>query len=368
MSKRRDVLLQRLKHFVHTKALHPHLPMRVRKVLGFGSFFRGKAIPHDIDLAVVAGLRHDIEPNSDEQRHSNYRPKLFEQWRKKAWDSLMIDRGKPHENLQRAFPQVPSEVATWFASYSRTALNPSTISEEVSLGTVFDITRRMLKGIPNVKVMDLVWDESKLSQDRPYTLVWSEDLPDIEYNLRNAHAPNRELLGKEYVNLACQLDTAENRYDLGVQFLHALSKYRPAKKWCSADDKNVDAFLDFFFCSLHQHGRSGEEPSERDQEEIDKFASVKGLAQYVEWLRGEVKDAKFRETALGYVAHALRSARGNPEELLVCTVDATPKRVYNVGGFKEALTTAADDVKRGSRRYHEKCEMLEKCQQLAEDD
>ena len=56
-TKRQAVLLERLVTFCE-RCGSPDLPMRVDRVIGYGSFFRGKERPADVDLLVVVGARH----------------------------------------------------------------------------------------------------------------------------------------------------------------------------------------------------------------------------------------------------------------------------------------------------------------------
>src|SRR5207253_10012124 len=57
MTKRQGVLLDRLVAFCQ-RCGSPDLPMKVVRVMGYGSFFRGKDRPADVDLRVVVGERH----------------------------------------------------------------------------------------------------------------------------------------------------------------------------------------------------------------------------------------------------------------------------------------------------------------------
>lgn len=58
-TKRQAVLLDRLVKFCE-RCARPDLPLQVVRVVGYGSFFRGKDRPGDIDLAVFTGVKHPL--------------------------------------------------------------------------------------------------------------------------------------------------------------------------------------------------------------------------------------------------------------------------------------------------------------------
>lgn len=57
MTKRQAVLLERLVTFCG-RCGSPDLPMKVDCVIGYGSFFRGKPNPDDVDLIAMVSRRH----------------------------------------------------------------------------------------------------------------------------------------------------------------------------------------------------------------------------------------------------------------------------------------------------------------------
>jgi hypothetical protein len=61
MTRRQSVLLDRLVTFCE-RCDSPDLPLRIDRVLGFGSFFRGKERPADVDLLATIGSQHPLFP------------------------------------------------------------------------------------------------------------------------------------------------------------------------------------------------------------------------------------------------------------------------------------------------------------------
>src|SRR5437660_438244 len=59
MTRRQSVLLDRLVTFCE-RCGSPDLPWRIERVLGYGSFFRGKGRPGDVDLVARVGARHPL--------------------------------------------------------------------------------------------------------------------------------------------------------------------------------------------------------------------------------------------------------------------------------------------------------------------
>jgi hypothetical protein len=167
------------------------LPMRATEVYGFGSFFRGKPKPRDIDLV----LRSSQEETVDFQLFS----KLLHT---ATYGGYSQTFATPQAALLHVFDQHHAGIfpglidvapqrrlfGEWIDGYTWTMLFDNTVYRHVELRSAREIARRLMKRhLPNLNV--ILW----LGPDEPIKqcglnagfaeLVWSPEKPDVRANV-----------------------------------------------------------------------------------------------------------------------------------------------------------------------------------------
>ncbi len=198
LTKRQKTLLDRLVT-LGTWVADGRLPVQVTEVYGFGSFFRGKTQPRDVDLV----LRRSSEDTGDFQLFS----KLLDE---AAYGDFADECSTPQEAMLRVFDQHYSgdqaDVADipvrrhlfeeWIEGYTWGMLFDPTYHRQLTLRSATEISRRLIKRrLPNLNVAE--W----LTPGRPIeqwgmaagfsVIVWSQEKPDIRTNVQMALAQDQ---------------------------------------------------------------------------------------------------------------------------------------------------------------------------------
>ena len=193
LSQRQSVLLDRLLTLGNWFRAGK-LPVKVTEVYGFGSFFRGKAQPRDVDLV----LRCAPEDTTDFQFFS----KLLD---KATYGGFSSQFSTPQAALLHVFDQHYSDLLPgvidvsaqrdlfkeWIEGYSWEMLFDTTIHRHLILRSSREIARRVVKRhLPNLNIP--MWlgpsqsiDDSGLNAGFS-VLVWSREKPDIRANVETA--------------------------------------------------------------------------------------------------------------------------------------------------------------------------------------
>ena len=167
------------------------LPLAVFEIIGFGSFFRGKPRPQDVDLIIrtdsqhqpaefdkLVGILESIRYDWDlEEKHATPR-EAIEGLVRSSDERLPSSSNR---ELQRFF--------NWIESYSWNMLRPQTIQGECSLKAPHDYAKRMIKKrLPNLNVVQFLGASDAVG--RPTGLrcgftvsVWSKQRSDTRSNL-----------------------------------------------------------------------------------------------------------------------------------------------------------------------------------------
>jgi hypothetical protein len=223
MTQRQRVLLDRLLT-LGTWLSDGKLPVQVTEVYGFGSFFRGKAQPRDVDLV----LRCLLEDTADFQLFSTLLDKA-------TYGGFSSDFSTPQAALLHVFDQHYSSLLPgvinvtaqrrlfeeWIEGYTWGMLFDTTFHRQLTLRSATEIARRLIKRhLPNLNVP--MW----LSPDRPIDkcglnagfaiLVWSREKPDIRANVETALTQDQRQLSvlAELAKFDPVLFRQETLYDL----------------------------------------------------------------------------------------------------------------------------------------------------------
>jgi hypothetical protein len=179
----------------------PLFPLDVVEVHGFGSFFRGKSRPKDVDLFIRCHRRpvredfarflelvHVLRFGAGyEHRFATPREAMHATYCRHAGPSLP---GMEDEEFERG------KFCEWLDGYSWNMLHPKTISDEVRVDAPEDYARRLIKRrLPNLNVLAFG------SADEPVTdeglccgfvvSLWSPERRDVAANLQELLRPER---------------------------------------------------------------------------------------------------------------------------------------------------------------------------------
>ncbi len=174
LSKRQALLLERLIAFCG-RCGSPDLPLRIVKVIGYGSFFRGKERPGDVDLFVVTGQNHP----------------LFEKFRSLLKLKLSRHRGGsklPSDRMRKIAASDPDPVVAqaggmfvrWVEGFSDAMLfEHKSMVDELFAHEPQRFARRILHtGLPGINA--LLDRELDKPVSKVVHVIWSPEQPDVK--------------------------------------------------------------------------------------------------------------------------------------------------------------------------------------------
>ena len=200
LTDRQELLIERLSALADMASARS-LPMDVVEIVGFGSFFRGKPRPKDMDLFIrcvarpvrpdferFAGLLKTIrkEPTYQERFNTPKEAMDFEYRRQNAPRLPGFDDGE----LERG------RFCDWLDGYSWNMMYPDNLWEQVGIDFPEGYTKRMIKRrLPNLNIVEFVsaGDTEPLVGLRSGFRVslWTTEKRDTVANLTAALAPER---------------------------------------------------------------------------------------------------------------------------------------------------------------------------------
>ncbi len=199
-------------------------PMTVLEIRGFGSFFRGKQRPHDVDLLVRVQRPEQLPAFSE----------FLEILKDIRYDWDLEDRFEtPHaamtglrseddERLSGVCDENQQHFLSWIEPYSWNMLRPTTIRDELAFGGPESYARRMVKKrLPNLNVFAFLnptdTDLRPLGLRCGFTVsIWSQDRQDTTVNLNCllSHNRVRQNLQHEMAYFSAQLPKVQAEVDL----------------------------------------------------------------------------------------------------------------------------------------------------------
>lgn len=203
LAEKQRVLLDRLRTFGNWLS-QGKLPVEVLEVRGFGSFFRGKTKPRDVDLVIRrAGDTADF--------------RLFSKLLDKAtYGRYSREFSTPQAALLKVFDQhyshfLPGMIdmtaqrhlfEQWIEGYSWAMLYDTTIHRHITLRSSTEIARRLMKRhLPNVNIPMWLGPKEPIEKCGLHAgftvLVWSREKPDIQANVETALAQDQRRLTDE---------------------------------------------------------------------------------------------------------------------------------------------------------------------------
>jgi len=200
LSDRQKLLIERLIEFGRM-ASERELPFDVVEILGFGSFFRGKERPKDVDLFLRCErqpLRTDFVRFIGLLRKVRYDPEYQGAYEtpKEAMRVLYERSDAPRLPGFNDGELEQQRFCEWLDGYSWNMLYPQTIHEQAGMNLPDDFAKRLVRRrVPNLNVVSFVNhdDPAPMSALRcGFTVsVWSKDRLEVSTNLAELLSPER---------------------------------------------------------------------------------------------------------------------------------------------------------------------------------
>ncbi|HVX13833.1 MAG TPA: hypothetical protein VHC22_21805 [Pirellulales bacterium] len=215
LSSRQKLLLSRLVA-LGSQARQRQLPVEVTEIFGFGSFFRGKQRPKDVDLLICHTCEHGRAFSSFQAILEHIAADVRYQYDfDRPLAAFLDEYDRRHANMLPGLVSVDEErelFQRWLEPYSWPMLFPKCIGDACAWEDPCGVTRRLLRRrVPNVNVAYFIFPDRSPDQiglRAGFTeLIWSHDQPDISDNVMAALAPDRVLANtqKEFRNFDRQL-------------------------------------------------------------------------------------------------------------------------------------------------------------------
>jgi len=337
LTARQSLLLSRLVNLAEL-ALDRRLPIDVLEILGFGSFFRGKARPKDVDLVIrcTRGPGHKFVPFSTILRHlcSDLR---YQAEFNRPLGAFLDEFDRRHANMIPGLVSLDEErslFSEWLEPYSWSMLFPKSVADPSGWEDPAGFARRLLRRkLPNLNVAYYIFPDVTPEQVGLRAgfieSIWSRERPDIEANVLDTLEPERALSNSRRELHSFHFQLFRLRATEEVLIPHAYPGHnRPVATFTSTDHYSLlsQGILLAEDEVLEQLGRSHEYPY--------RNLSAADVTTTVEQLRADVKELWPRVEIIRRIVSLLNwhseGYRGPPlsakelvlEELLV---SGTPK-------------------------------------------
>ncbi|QDT24353.1 hypothetical protein [Gimesia chilikensis] len=262
------------------------LPYHPLEILGFGSFFRGKRNPNDIDLIFRIPKEH--LPEFDEFVQLLYEIRNdwdLEERNANPHDALVELRTNEDQRVANFSDSVFRKYLNWIKPYSWNMLRPNDIHQHNEIASPYAYSKRMIKmNLPKLNVVSyLSPEEEKMKRDGLrcgfVVSIWSKDSPDTVSNLKR-------LLSEECVvqNLARELayfdvqisevSAYKQLLEAEIELLLKIPRRRKAKNGSIWFDEYSESHANLVV--VHQGYNSAKEASKRfDEEQWGKEIDIK---------------------------------------------------------------------------------------------
>lgn len=201
ISKRRKVLLDRLK-ILCNRFDDVDLPASIKNLVGFGSFFRQKENPKDVDLILV------IQRTEEQVRQFKEFLSLLWNSYKEFWEQVETLK----QGLQKFFEKYPHPKAKKYLKWAE-------VCTCITKVNVWELCIKLLvKDLPNIKIMEVLTDLEHISlATNVKYIIWSDDMPKVDLNIQHIWENNSENIKKEYINLYKQNYIVKKCLDVYLQ-------------------------------------------------------------------------------------------------------------------------------------------------------
>ena len=306
------------------------LPYHPLEILGFGSFFRGKRDPNDIDLIFRIPKEHLPEFDEFVQLLCEIRNDWDLKGRNnKPHDALIELRTNEDQRVANFSDDVFRKYLNWVESYSWNMLRPKDMQQNFEFLSPRRYGERMIqKHLPKLKVADYLYPEDERFHSSGLRCgfivsVWSKDSPDTVSNLKR-------LLSEECVvqNLARELAYFEIQIsevsaykellEVEIELLLKIPRRRKAKNSSLWFDQYSVSHTDLV--NVNQDYNSAKEASKRFEEQQRgkevgvKITSIDESARIVEHSRTTLKELYQLNAILNPIRNVLAKFKSGEAE------------------------------------------------------
>lgn len=219
-------------------------PIHIVEIWGFGSYFRGKPEPGDIDLVIVYRKDPKLDGRAEQFRLFIAAMDRTSKGRE-SLSRLTADPNSARKFAQKHYPGLPVEVwlrhvkvtDSFLATYLHYRFHPT------------DTAKKVLKeGVRFVQISDMVPTKERddLFKRMPvgkYTLVWSESRRDVASNLKHADAKRFDITIEELHNFKIQTERYRSQYQVILNTVRWIIG-RMHSSQTIADDFTVRSYLE----------------------------------------------------------------------------------------------------------------------------
>ena len=253
------------------------LPCHPLEILGFGSFFRGKRNPNDIDLIFRIPKEHLPEFDEFVQLLREIRNDWDLKGRNdKPHDALIELRINEDQRVANFSDDVFRKFLNWIESYSWNMLRPKDIQQKFEILSPRRYGERMIqKHLPKLKVADYLYPEDERFHSSGLRCgfivsVWSKDSPDTVSNLKRLLSVECVVqnLARELAYFEIQISEVSAYKELleaEIELLLKIPRRRKAKNSSIWFDQYSVSHTDLV--NVHQDYNSAKEASKRYEEE-----------------------------------------------------------------------------------------------------
>ena len=302
------------------------LPVRPTEIRGFGSFFRGKPRPHDVDLLIKEDFRTkkpEFECLIKVLKRINYDWDLENQFQTPR-DAIAELVSTQDLRISEIADLDIELLKRWISPYSWNMLRPQTMAAQSAFDSPRAYTNRMLKGeLPNINVLSFMGpsDGDKLLGMRcGFTVrVWSIENPDTKANLdelmTETSMRKNALVERAFFLTQIPMMTASVRFhEAEIALLKRLPTQQPATRdpWRWFDDFSK-GHPDLAAATLELERTRNVRNGVEECDVADDGSPLIELATEVDRLRKKLKHLYAREEQLESLRNTLAYYRSGAE-------------------------------------------------------
>jgi hypothetical protein len=233
LSKRQKTLFDRLV-MLGRWAEDGRLPVDVAEIIGFGSFFRGKPNPKDVDLLIQRSGETTPRFQLFLKRLDVAKGDEYQERFDKPLDAFLEIYDRSLEGQFPGFLDLSEDrkiYETWLEQYSWRMLFGTTLAEQATCNDPEGFTKRLIKRhFPSINVPFYLRADQQpndLGLVTSYTvLIWSRDKRDVRSNLELALSPEsiRNAIESEIDNFDRQLFRLRGNVELVTELIKLLKR------------------------------------------------------------------------------------------------------------------------------------------------
>lgn len=225
LNPRQKQLKQRLEIFCN-RIQREQFPLFIKEVWGFGSFFRLKDKPRDIDLVLKSSGINPIYKRFEDI----FKKSLSKTSEYNLPKDAFLDTAKL-ELTKKDFEEHSSLFVSWIEHYTWNMIFGGILSIPEMVVNESDITKRVLiKELKGIQIFQIISHDKSLDSLRAenINLIWSDTKPDTSSNLEVLLSPENIRLARiiELESFDKQISSHKKEYDVIIGLLEYVKKLK----------------------------------------------------------------------------------------------------------------------------------------------